>query len=162
MNLKPLIDIIRRQQTIHEKILVAKRDEKRWIALGDSNKLLETAQRLDDLADEATVIENERQRRTQAIAQSLGLEGDITLKQLLDALPPANRPELEGVGAELREIVFAVRDANQANQLMLRRAIDTLNDDILDMAKADERELYGRNGNKQKPGAARMGLNVKA
>lgn len=163
MNLKPLVDTLREEQKVHEKILLAKREERKWLAVGAAGQLLQTAEELHDLADHAAALEADRRQRSAEIAGALGLEGNATLKDILAALPSANRPELEQVGADLRRYANEVRKMNQSNHLMLNRAVDTLNSEIRDLIKTKkEDKRYSPAGKKANGGVPRAGLNVRA
>lgn len=162
MNLKPLIDTLREEQKVHEKILLAKREERKWLAVGAAGQLLQTAEELHDLADHAAALEAERRQRSAEIASALGLEGNATLKDILAALPSANRPELEKVGNDLRRFAIEVRKVNHANHLILNRAVDTLNSEIRELIKTKEDNRYSSTGKKTNGGVPRAGLNVRA
>ncbi|MDP8243638.1 MAG: flagellar protein FlgN [Candidatus Hinthialibacter antarcticus] len=163
MNLKPLIDALREEQKVHEKILLAKREERKWIAVGAAGQLLQTAEELQDLAEHAMTLDAERRQRSAEIARALGLEENATLKEILEAMPSANRPELETVGDDLRRFAHEVRSINTANRLMLNRAVKTLNCEISDLIRVKDDKTYNASGRKSKGGVPpRAGLNVRA
>lgn len=162
MDLKSLIDIMREEQKTHEKILLAKREERKWIAVGAAGQLLQTAEELQDLAEHAASLEAQRRQHSAAVASALGLEENATLKEILEALPSANRPELESVGNDLRRFAHEVRKINSGNHLMLNRAVETLNSEIRDLIKVKEEKTYNAAGHKSNGSVPRAGLNLRA
>ena len=164
MNLKPLLEIMRRELRLQERILTAKKEEQRLLAVGRADRLLNLTTELGDLADEARALEEERREITQRLALELGIETpNPTLKEILEILPPYNRSDLEKTRDELVGIVVLVRQQNLTNRLMLTRAVDTLNQELKSLALTPESGVYQANG--MKPPVAsppRAGLNVRA
>ncbi len=162
MNIKPLIDTMREQQKVHEKILLAKREERKWLAVGAAGQLLQTAEELQDLAEYSITLEAERQQRSAAVAAELGVDENATLTEILEALPSADRPELERVGDDLRRCAHEVKTINQKNNIMLHRAANTLNNEIRDFIKRDNDPTYTSAGRKTNGRVPRAGLNLRA
>ncbi|RJP30577.1 MAG: hypothetical protein C4527_09540 [Candidatus Omnitrophota bacterium] len=163
MNLKTLIDILRNEQKVHEKILAAKKQERRCLAVGDAKGLLKITETIQDLVDEVTDWEKKRLFLTGEIARQLGIEKEQpTLRDLLTVLPPENNAELEKAGSALRELLFRLRLDNQSNKQMLENAIETMNLQFSDWIKPKESGVYNRQGHKGKPALGRAGLNVRA
>ena len=162
MNLKSLIDLIRQEQKIHEKVLLAKREEQRLIAVGDAALLLDNTQRLSDWIDQAASLEAQRRELVFALADELKLERENpTLRDLLAALPPENNAELESAGIHLRSLMEQVRQVNRINAGMLQRALETITGEIAGMVQSQESGVYTRSGVKERREAYRAGLNVR-
>ncbi|MBI1389648.1 MAG: hypothetical protein GC154_14515 [bacterium] len=162
MNAKPLVRVLHEELKIQEKILLEKREEQRWLAFGEAGALLESAERLDALAEDAAMLEDERAERSRELAESLGLNGGAKLNEILAAMAPEERGELETAGNALKEMATRVQNINQSNRVMLQRAIETLNAQVNQFARVKNQETYSRNGSKVRLGAARAGLNVRA
>ena len=163
MSLKSLIELMKKELKIHEKILIAKRDERRWIATANAPALLESSQYLRKLTEEAADLERERRHIVDALTTHLGIENpEPSLRDILAVLPPANRAELEQSGGELLEIVKRVKEQNQVNAIILQRAVNTFNDEIAEMIDAKDSGVYTRAGAKANRSPLRAGLNLRA
>ncbi len=162
MNLKPLIDIIKKEQHVHEKLLQTKKQERRFMVGVNPNKLLQNTEVLHDLVEEAQQLEQKRQEITHQLAHELGIEEDQpTLKDLILHLPAANRPELEEPGNALRQTVNELKEANKINAEMLNQSVKTLNWEISQIIKTEESGVYTSSGKKGSRPVPRAGLNVR-
>ncbi len=74
MSLKCLIELLKKELKIHEKILIAKRDERRWIATANAPALLESSQYLRKLTEEAADLERKRRHIVDTLTTQLGIE----------------------------------------------------------------------------------------
>ena len=82
--------------------------------------------------------------------------------ELLEFLPPANRPELEQAGNNLKRVLDTLKNENETNAISLRKASDTIQHEIYDVAKSSDSGTYTQKGQKAKNTVPRAGLNVKA
>jgi len=164
MDLTPLIKLIKKEQTLHERMIEAKRAEQRYLATADANGLIKNTETLYDLISQVQQVEEQRQALTSRIAQELGLENETpTLKDLLAAMPPANRAELEQSGNTLRNTVEELRSMNNANQGMLEHSAEMLADEIRSIAESEkESGVYNQKGSKGARPVPRAGLNLRA
>ncbi len=163
MNLRPLIDLLRKEQKIHEKILAIKTEERQCLATGDAETLLKVTEKTQDLVDELTHLEEKRMTITGEIALQLGIEkAQPTLRDILEVLPPENNMELERAGSELRQTIDKLQQSNQSNKNLLNNAIAIMNSQFSELIQEKPSGVYNRQGHKGKAGVPRAGLNVRA
>lgn len=164
MNLKPLIDILKHEQRIHTSMLVLKKEERKYLALGDSENILNAVQELTSLADKAANLEEQRRDITAAIALELNLNiPEPTLREILEILPPYNRAELESTGKELLDTVYQLKEQNRANTRILQQSMETLNQEITNVCGQQDSGVYTAQGSRQKQNQPlRAGLNIRA
>lgn len=161
-NTAALIDVLRRECNVHEAILAAEMDQKRRLAAGDIEGVLDSVNRLTALADHARGLEAERAAATDAVSGET--EAAVTLRALLDRVPVDSRPVLEDVGNRLRELVERVRRQNLINRAVLLRSMETFENEAAECARNGKSGVYGPDGETRRTGAgpARAGLNVRA
>lgn len=162
MNLRPLVELMRKELSLHEKIDLAQRDCQKFIALGDPNHLLESSETLETLSRQASVIERQRREMTEQLARHLGVDDRLPLRDLIQFLPEENRGELEEVGSSLRARVHSVRHTNRANTVMLERALDTFRNEMASFINEKPSAMYAPQGRTATKGVPRAGLNVRA
>lgn len=163
MNLKPLIDTLAEEQKVHERLLQAKRDERIQLALADAPRLLKNTERISDLVDQARDLEKRRLALIQDAAEELGIAKEpVTLKEILEAIPPANRPELEVAGRALKATLEQIRDTNRANHRILQDSITTIRLQLKQFIPQQESGVYTAQGVQQNSPPPRAGLNVRA
>jgi len=162
MNLKLLIEIIKQEQFVHEKMLQSKKQERRLLVSVNPNEMLQNTEQLKDLVEEAQRLEQERQALTGHLAEELGITKDQpTLQDILSAVPSANRSELEEAGHSLRQTVMQLKEMNKINSQMLNQSVKTLNWEISQIIKTEESGVYTQNGKKGSSPVPRAGLNVR-
>lgn len=162
MELNVLIENINKAKAVHEAICLLKKEEQHALAIGNTNKVFETAVKINELADEAAALESGRLHITAAIAIELGMEKqDPTLSELLAALPVYNRIELESAGKALLDTVTVLQQQNQASAQMLERSMNTLSAEIAKLAQTGESGVYSADGKRKSPPPMRAGLNVR-
>ncbi|MEW6238130.1 MAG: flagellar protein FlgN [Candidatus Omnitrophota bacterium] len=163
MNLQALIQILHKEQSLHEKMLLAKTDEQRCLALGAAIPLLGSAERLNDLAEETWELEKKRIALTQEIARSLNVTVEKpTLKDILDALPPEERGELEEARAALKKVIVRLQEANRMNAILLQRSTETFNREFAHLLQNRESGVYTQTGVRAKCKNGRGSLNLRA
>ena len=164
MNLKPLLDVLKHEQRIHTAMLALKKEERKYLALGDSESISDTVLELTTLADKAASLEKRRRDITAAIALELNLDmPDPTLQEILEILPPYNRAELESTGKELLDTVNQLKEQNRANVQILQRSLETLNQEIIHVCGEQDSGVYTAQGSRQKQNQPlRAGLNLRA
>jgi hypothetical protein len=132
------------------------------LAIGDTTSLLNTATKLNELADEAAALETERRQISIVIAHELGIESkDPTLKEIVAALPPYNQAELEFAGKALLDTLSGLQQQNSASAQMLERSMDALNGELAKLAHTGESGVYHANGSRKAAPPLRAGLNVR-
>ncbi|MBN2326785.1 MAG: flagellar protein FlgN [Candidatus Omnitrophica bacterium] len=162
MTLKRLVEILAQEQRIHERILKAKRDERKLLAAGDADKLLKNTERISDLTEQAKEWEERRIEASNRIAEEWGVWKDgLTLKDLLEALPPANRAELEQARQSLKTTLEAVRSANRSNRLILQRSVSAIREQLKQRTPHQESGVYTSKGVLAQSEARRAGLNIR-
>lgn len=164
MNVEELIRLLGQETKLHEKLLLAKEDERRFLAVADAVALLKNTEKISDLTDEVKDLERRRIRLTNEIASQFGpVQKDVILRDLLELLPPANRVDLERAGASLKSTIKKIKIVNQSNRVLLQRSSETIRHEIADFLKTEESGVYTSNGSKKKDNVpSRAGLNVKA
>lgn len=163
MNLLPLIQILHKEQKIHEKLLLAKREEQKWIATANAGQLIKNTSRISDLADEARQAEAQRRALVNQLAKELEIgREEPTLKEIVETLPPAQRIEVEQAGEELKKTVLEIKKLNQANHIILQRSVETMQEELAQIVKTEESGVYTATGAKDTRVAPRAGLNLRA
>ncbi len=163
MNLKPLVNILREEKQLHEKMLSSKEEERRYLATGDAHSLIKVTEKIQDLADQIAELEELRTKITNELAEELGIDKtNPTLKDILEKIPPENNSDLEQSGADLRNVVFQLKQSNQSNKILLQNAVATINAEIAEVIKPEESGVYTKHGKRGKQGVPRAGLNVRA
>jgi flagellar biosynthesis/type III secretory pathway chaperone len=163
MDVQSLIRLIEQEKKVHEKILVAKREERKLIFSMNATGLLEHTQYLSELVNDAHTLEEKRQILTATLARHYGLEKENpTLKELLVILPPMNRAELETIRESFRRTVMQLQEENTTNALAMRRSTETISKELHSLARSTESGVYTPGGKKAKGHAARAGLNMTA
>ncbi len=162
MKLNKLIQTLHKEQSIHEKMLNTKRDEQRFIALGDAATLLKNAEKLTDLVDEARALETQRMQITQELSNELNLDkSPSTLREIIQALPEDQSAELNEARNSLKSILLQLQEINQANSIMLDRAAQTFQTEFSRAAKQVQSGVYSKNGSRLQNQTVRGGLNVR-
>lgn len=162
MKLKKLIQTLHKEQSIHEKMLNTKRDEQRFIALGDATTLLKNAEKLTDLVDEARTLESQRMQLTQELSAELNLEKkQPTLREIIQALPDDKSTELSEARDTLKSTIYQLQEINQANSIMLERAAQTFQTEFSRAAQQVQSGVYSKNGSRPQNQTVRGGLNVR-
>lgn len=163
MDLNALIRLLQKEGKIHEKILLAKREEQRYLATADVNLLLKNTVLLNDLVEEARQMEERRRTLLEDCALQLGIsKPNPTLRDLLEKMPTANRMEMEEVGDHLRNMVLELKDLNHANQLILQRSVEVMHNEISYLIQTQESGVYTSKGAKDSRVVPRAGLNLRA
>ncbi len=163
MKTQTLIQILRKEQSLHEKLLLTKREEKRYLAIGDTQSLLKTSEQISDFASEAHQLEEQRMQCTRDLAQSLGLDKpNPTLSEILPALSEDQRVELDEARADLKNTISEVIQINQENTLVLQRSVETLNSRVAQSLQQQESGVYSQTGNKPSHPARRSNFNLQA
>ncbi len=163
MNLQALLTLLREELKVHEKMLLAKREEQKLIVSARPAALLKNTEHISGLAEQVRILEEKRVGLTETLALELGLTGrPATLKHLLDQLPPENRAELEKTGEGLKAAAREIQGINQSNSRLLRRTLETLNHEIAGLVKPEESGLYTSGGTKAHGPVPRAGLNLRA
>jgi len=163
MNLRPLIQILHKEQSLHEKMLLAKSEEQRCLALGAALPLLGSAERLNDLAEETWELEKKRIALTQEIARLLNVTADKpTLKDIIGALPPEDRGELEEARNSLKKVIGRLQEANRMNAILLQRSTETFNREFAHLLQNCESGVYTQTGVRAKSRGGRGSLNLRA
>lgn len=163
MSLKALITLLREEQKVHEKLLLAKREEQKLIVTAHPAALLKNTEKISGLAEQARNLEEKRAELTEALAGELGIDArPVTLKRLLEVLPPENRIELEKTGERLKTIAREIKAVNQSNSRLLRKTLEFVNQEIAGLIQPEESGLYTSGGTKAHGPVLRAGLNLRA
>ena len=163
MNLKPLIDILAQEQKIHEKLLLAKRQERKLLAAMDAAQLLKNSESLSDLVEQARMCESKRMAMTYEIALKLDItQKDVTLRDILERLPSANRAELERAGDSLKNTLETIRSTNLSNHQLLRQSVESIRHELDEFAPTEESGVYTKKGARDESTVRRGGLNLRA
>ncbi len=163
MNLKPLINTLTEEQKVHEKLLLAKRQERKLLAAMDAAQLLKNTESLSDLVEQARFLESRRMEMTYEIALKLDItKKEVTLKDILEKLPSANREELERAGDSLKKTLETIRSANFSNHQLLRQSVESIRHELDQFAPVEESGVYTRKGALNQSAARRGGLNLRA
>ncbi|MGC9326220.1 MAG: flagellar protein FlgN [Candidatus Hinthialibacter sp.] len=163
MTLKRLVEILAQEQRIHERILKAKQDERKLLALGDAASLLKNTERISDLAEQAKEWEERRIEASNRIAEEWGVgKEDLTLQDLVEALSPADRIELERARKILKTTLESIQSANRSNQRILQRSVSALRERLKQLAPHKESGVYTSDGALEQSGGRRAGLNIRA
>lgn len=162
MNLKPLLEILKQEYVVHQKMLKAKKQEQRLLVSVNPNELLQNTETIEQWVAEAQQLEQERQTITEHLVREIGLQQDQpTLSDLIEALPSEIRSELEERGDLLRQTVLQLKELNRANSQMLRQSVKTLNWELSQIVNTEESGVYKSNGKKGSSPVPRAGLNVR-
>ena len=164
MDLTPLIQTMEQERKIHEKILAAKKEERKLLLSLNVNGLIENTRLLASLVKNAKDFEEKRLKITWQIAQQLNMSSEEpTMREILDCLPPANRADLEKSGEALKNVVHQLQEENRINAMALQRSSDTLNSEIQSVLKTVNSGVYMQGGKKSKAGGlSRAGINLRA
>lgn len=163
MNLQLLIQVLHKEQKIHEKLLLAKREEQKWIATANAGQLSKNTSRISDLVEEARQMEAQRRSWVNRLAEELGIERtEPTLKEIVKVLPPEHRAELEQAGEALKRTVLEIKSLNRANHIVLQRSVETMQEELAQIVKTEESGVYTATGAKDTRVAPRAGLNLRA
>lgn len=162
MDIKQLLEILAREQKAHEQVLLAKREERKWLAVGDAPHLLKNTERISDLIDQIQDLEGQRIEQTQRIASELGVKKtNPTLKDILDWLPSADRIQLEKARQSLKNTMQAIRVTNRSNSTLLQRSVDTLRERLNLFAPEKESGVYTARGILKPSSPRRANLNLR-
>jgi flagellar biosynthesis/type III secretory pathway chaperone len=166
MNVQQLIEILTCEQKTHEQLMQAKREERKWLTVGDAPQLLKNTERISDLVDRIRDLEEQRMDQTRRIAAELGVEKpNPTLKDILSSLPPAEGIELEKARQSLKATLHALRAANRSNSILLQRSVETIREELKQFAQfAPEKEsgVYTARGILKQSAPPRASLNLRA
>lgn len=164
MDITALIQTMEQERKIHEKILAAKKEERKLIYTLNADALMENTQRITQYVHTAKILEEKRRTLTRKIARQLDIPTEEpTIQEILYYLPPVNRIELEKSGENLKSVVYQVKEENQVNAIALQQTSASLNKEIEFTAKTANSGVYQRGGNKSKNGGIpRAGINLRA
>ncbi len=163
MNLKSLIDTLAEEQKVHERLLQAKREERIQLALADAPRLLKNTERISDLVDRARDLEKRRLALIRDAAMQLGITQEpVTVKDILEVIPPANRPELEVASRTLKNTLEQIREANRTNHRILQDSIAAIRLQLKQFIPQQESGVYTAQGVQENPSPPRAGLNIRA
>ena len=163
MNLKSLLILLREEQKVHEKLLLAKREEQQLIVAGHPAELMKNTGQITAWAEQARELEEQRFHMVEELAREWGItERPVTLKRLVDVLPPENREELKKTGERLKILAWEIQTANQTNARLLRRSLETLHQEIARFVLPEESGIYTSRGTKAPGKIPRAGLNLRA
>ncbi len=130
-NLDLLISILDQEIQLHENLLAKKKEERPFLATGAMNGLQSVTEEISELVRKIQSLEEQRQEEMSRWAEYLGTASSrITLKMISHALPHEDAERLSYVGGRLRDLVLAVRKENIMNELLVRRSLRLLNDEV--------------------------------
>lgn len=163
MNLKPLLDILEQEQKLHDKLLLAKREERKFIATADATSILKNTEQINDWIEEIKRAETRREHITRQLARDLGIDGErCTLNQILEAVPPEQRSALEHSRRVLKQTIESIREINKANHLLLHRSVVALGEQLKSILQTNtDTGVYTKSGSKARRESTSAGLNVK-
>ncbi len=136
-----LLSILQEEIDLHEQILEKKKQERPCLATGAVTELQKITGDLQQIIDK---IQHAEQRRTQELkrwGETLGIDpARISVRTIAQHLPEEKRETLIQTGDRLKTLVLAVRDQNNMNQLLLKRSMRLLNDEIRVLFNTDDDE----------------------
>ncbi|HPA46385.1 MAG TPA: flagellar protein FlgN [bacterium] len=130
-NLDLLISILEQEIHLHESLLAKKKEERPLLATGAMNALQSVTEEMSEQIRRIQSLEEQRQDEMSQWAEYLGTASSkITLKMISHMLPPDDAERLSFVGDRLRDLVLAVRKENIMNELLVRRSLRLLNEEV--------------------------------
>ncbi|MFH1739672.1 MAG: flagellar protein FlgN [bacterium] len=160
-SVKTLIAILKEEIILHEDLLNLKQKERPCLASGAVGELEKVTSELNVLVEKIRKLEDQRREEMVRWAEFVGCKpSHITLRMIAQRLSPEEGETLIGIGERLKALVIAVRDENNMNQLLLRRSLRLLNEEVKLFTNSEESNIsYTSTGavtHKQPPSRSRL------
>ena len=159
-SLTTLIAILEQEIALHEELLNKKREERPCLATGAVTELQKITGQLSALVERIRELEDRRREEMAHWAEFLGNSSSkITLRMIAHRLSPDKAERLIQVGDRLKALVIAVRDENNMNEMLLRRSLRLVNEEIRILTGEEDNVAYTSGGmvtHKQPPSRSRL------
>ncbi|TYP50913.1 flagellar protein FlgN [Thermosediminibacter litoriperuensis] len=137
-----LIKNIKKQVEIYKELLGLSQKKTDILVMGDVKTLGEITDLEQELIVRLGRIEDERMKIVAGIAGE-----EITVSRLAEKLPEDIKLELERISGELKEVLSKLRDRNEINEKLIRRALEYINYSLEIMAGAGKQSTgYSADG----------------
>ncbi|UCF93819.1 MAG: flagellar protein FlgN [Desulfobacterales bacterium] len=123
--LNQLIDLLDQATALYRSLLIALRRERDALTNASVRKLDEARQEKQNLACRLESLEEERSRLLARLGEALGCtHPELNLTRLVQLVEGPHAARLQTCRSNLSDLVPAVRQANQHNQLLFRHALE--------------------------------------
>ncbi len=134
-----LLSILEEEIGLHEQLLEKKKQERPCLAVGAVNDLQKITGELQQIVDKIQHAEQRRTQEKRRWGEMFGVDpAKISLRAIAQHLPRDKGETLVETGDRLKALVVAVRDENNMNQLLLKRSMHLLNEEIRTLFNTDE------------------------
>lgn len=128
---RALLEILRQEILLHVELLNKKREERPCLAVGAATELRKITDDLEGLIEKIRQAEESRAEEMERWARVVGCApSHITLRMIAPHVFPEEGEKLIEMGDQLKALVIAVRDENNVNQLLLRRSLRLVDEEI--------------------------------
>ena len=118
-----LVEQLHELRDVHEQLLLAARSKQSAMRAGDVDALQSWSAREQFLVDRIAAAEQQRRAIVDALAQTLHLEGPVTLTLLAGKLEEPDRSRLLALAGAIRSLAEQIRQTNQINDAVTREIL---------------------------------------